>query len=182
MKSAHRFWEKVEILGENECWPWKAYRDKRGYGKYWYEGKMIKAHRFSLFISRGELGEGYSCLHSCDNPCCCNPKHLSWGTHQDNSDDQISRNRQYKGESHHNSLYNNEIVDSILRMKMHGFNIHEISSKLGLKETGVINVYIGRSWKHRHGVDGNPTLEEIKNKKPDRRKSRKNQLPTSPTV
>lgn len=32
-------------------------------------------------------------LHDCDNPRCCNPKHLRLGTHRDNMDDKIVRNR-----------------------------------------------------------------------------------------
>ena len=32
-------------------------------------------------------------LHSCDNSICCNPHHLSWGSHQDNMDDMKQRDR-----------------------------------------------------------------------------------------
>ena len=27
-----RFWSKVDIRGDNECWPWTAYRNPSGYG------------------------------------------------------------------------------------------------------------------------------------------------------
>ena len=37
-------------------------------------------------------------MHSCDNPICCNPKHLSKGTHKDNSDDKVRKNRHAFGE------------------------------------------------------------------------------------
>ncbi len=32
-------------------------------------------------------------LHSCDNPACCNPKHLRLGSGQDNGDDKRERGR-----------------------------------------------------------------------------------------
>lgn len=184
MNDDARFWEKVDVGGEDECWPWMAYRDKRGYGRFWHDGAMRKSHRYSLSLSTGgDKGREYNCLHSCDNPPCCNPKHLNWGSHKDNSDDKVAKDRHYKGENHHNSVYTNEIADSILRMKMEGFNIHEIAAGLGLTNGGVLNVYIGRSWKHRHGVDGNPTLEQIKAKRPDRRLPRKKRQDTfSPVV
>lgn len=36
-------------------------------------------------------------IHSCDNPSCCNPKHLFIGTHNDNVQDKVNKDRQAKG-------------------------------------------------------------------------------------
>jgi DNA-binding transcriptional ArsR family regulator len=38
-------------------------------------------------------GPGAFALHSCDNPPCCNPAHLRWGTPQSNQDDRRERRR-----------------------------------------------------------------------------------------
>ena len=39
-------------------------------------------------------------LHNDDNPSNCCVDNLRWGTHQDNMDDKVKRNRQSKGEKH----------------------------------------------------------------------------------
>jgi hypothetical protein len=80
-----RFWVKVDIRGEEECWPWTAYSHPTGYGRFWVCDKMVRTNRWVLEKKLGRpIREGYSALHSCDNPPCCNPKHVFEGTHSDN--------------------------------------------------------------------------------------------------
>jgi hypothetical protein len=88
-----RFWDKVIILGENDCWNWCAFKNKRGYGKYYLDGKKVYAHRYSYIMHHGDIPEGLCILHKCDNPSCVNPNHLFLGTHKDNTQDMISKGR-----------------------------------------------------------------------------------------
>lgn len=94
------FWTKVDKRGSDECWPWNGCKLGMGYGRFRSEGKFICAHRFSYIIHFGPLPDGKPCvLHHCDNPPCCNPKHLFAGTKQENTDDCIRKGRhpwQYK--------------------------------------------------------------------------------------
>jgi len=85
-----RFWSKVDVGGPDDCWEWQAGRHADGYGQFKLDGKMQGAHRLVVGLRTGD--EEYA-LHSCDWPPCCNPAHLSLGTHQDNMDQMVARGR-----------------------------------------------------------------------------------------
>ena len=80
------------------CHEWQKSRDKKGYGLTYYLGREVKAHRvafgiFALLHGR-RPNPSLQVLHDCDNPSCCNPKHLKEGTHGDNMRDMVERGRQ----------------------------------------------------------------------------------------
>lgn len=72
-----------------------------GYAKKKIEGKTYRAHRAAFCLARNipfsDIA-GQSVLHSCDNPMCINPEHLSLGSHQENMLDMRNKNRQAKGQ------------------------------------------------------------------------------------
>ena len=75
-----------------ECWIWQGGRAVLGYGHFWLKGRTVKAHRFSLWVFRGEL-PGEVVMHACDNPPCVNPAHIANGTTRDNALDASQKNR-----------------------------------------------------------------------------------------
>ena len=116
-KAEKRFWTKVDKKGDDECWNWTgsiagqwgrknklgiAKKTNPGYGHFRTSEKghrkMRKANRFSYEIEYGEIPKGKCVLHSCDNSICVNPKHLYIGTHKDNMNDMVKRNRSTTGE------------------------------------------------------------------------------------
>jgi hypothetical protein len=58
-----------------------------------FKRRLIGAHRMALILSSGKNPEGMCACHHCDNPPCCNPLHLFWGTDQDNAADRGSKGR-----------------------------------------------------------------------------------------
>lgn len=105
-----RFWEKVNILGEDDCWEWTKAIHKFGYGKFWLNGKEIHSHRFVYSLIYGNIPDGLWVLHSCDNGRCCNPEHLKLGTQLDNTQDMIDRNRYSAGKEHYTFKFPEKIV------------------------------------------------------------------------
>lgn len=93
---AVRFWEKI-IKGKNEddCWSWSAAISNKGYGVLGEDrtGITIPASRVSWMLHFGEIPEGLHVCHHCDNPPCCNPKHLFVGTRSDNMQDCKAKGR-----------------------------------------------------------------------------------------
>lgn len=62
-------------------------------------GRFSKAHREMCRIAHGSPpSPAHQAMHSCDNKWCVNPKHLSWGTPQENISDAVSRGRTLRGE------------------------------------------------------------------------------------
>lgn len=101
METVETFWENVDRKGDDECWEWKAGRDSDGYGvSYWNraEGFSRRAHRASYQLSIGVIPSGLCVLHECDNPPCCNPRHLRVGTQLENIQDRVRKRRSAFGD------------------------------------------------------------------------------------
>lgn len=97
-KVLRRFWKKVNVRSQNECWPWLGSSKEEGYGRFWIAPHMYAAHSVSLFLHCGTWPSGLCTLHRCDNPRCCNPLHLFFGTDADNVADMHQKGRQAMGE------------------------------------------------------------------------------------
>jgi hypothetical protein len=93
---AERFWERVK-KGAG-CWLWTGYRMPNGYGRMgaggWSKnGGSLLAHRVSYELHKGSIPDGICVMHSCDNPRCVNPAHLSLGSQADNMADKARKGR-----------------------------------------------------------------------------------------
>jgi hypothetical protein len=93
-----RFWQFVEVKGENDCWLWQGSHNGNGYGELSQYAlnhtiKPMRAHRLSWEIHNGDIPDGMCVCHHCDTPRCVNPNHLFLGTHKDNMHDASVKGR-----------------------------------------------------------------------------------------
>lgn len=126
---------------ESGCWEWTGHRNQFGYGIFSRHGVKHRAHVASHQIHKGET-QGLCVCHHCDNPCCVNPEHLFLGTHADNSNDKVLKNRQAKGkalsdvrskgELHFNAKLTEEVVGRISELVLAGVSRSDISDRLGV--------------------------------------------------
>jgi|ERR1700747_363931 len=168
------FWSKVDIRGDDECWEWQASRINN-YGNFSI-GKRYGcsniASRFIWGALNGPIPEGLKILHTCDNPPCCNPKHLFLGSSKDNSEDMVKKGRSAKGkknarygkpgtmlgmrgefspafgrtgENHPMSkLTKTQVID----IKYGTLSPKELRVKYGVSAPRVSEIRSGKSWKH----------------------------------
>lgn len=93
--------------------------------------------------------EGLVVRHTCDNPRCINPDHLLIGTHQDNTNDKVSHNRQPKRESHGRAKLNEQQVRFIRSQydpKSKEYNACALARMLGVSRTAIRKVATGENW------------------------------------
>lgn len=95
-KQIQNFWDRVEKGDDPDaCWGWNGRTTTHGYAIV-PMGKRLAymiGSRFSLVLHGFPKPKGMKALHTCDNPPCCNPLHLFWGTQKDNVDDMIAKGR-----------------------------------------------------------------------------------------
>jgi hypothetical protein len=98
-----RFWSKVQL--SDGCWNWTGATSTHGYGTLTIgvdRGvfKREKATRVMWFLRYGSWPRAHI-LHSCDNPHCVNPKHLSEGDDRENTLQCVDRGRHFNAKKTH---------------------------------------------------------------------------------
>lgn len=80
-----------------ECWEWTGPRTTAGYGTLRSDKRFYYAHRYARERIDGPIPDGAVVMHSCDNPPCVNPAHLSVGSTWSNALDKVIKGRQHRG-------------------------------------------------------------------------------------
>lgn len=108
-----RFWDKVDVGDDDECWMWTAGTRGNGYGAFCYEGKNHYPHRLVIYFVDGYYPSGdETACHFCDEPLCVNPRHIFVATHAENAFDASVKGRAYSpsGADHGQSKLSDEDV------------------------------------------------------------------------
>lgn len=145
-----RFWDRVNAGGPDECWPWKGNISQRGYGIL-HRAKIrknLRANRLSFAIHNGPIPDGMMVCHTCDNPSCCNPKHLYAGTNQDNVNDREARGRSVTP-PHIAPKLTDEQAIAVFRSQK---NISTLSREYGVDRGAIRRIKAGVSYKRIHAL------------------------------
>lgn len=123
---------------KNVCWEWKRKLKSDGRPYFTLDGKERPAYVIVLELTSGEEQGDRVARHSCDNPVCCNPGHLEWGTKQDNSDDMVERDRHGMPKT---------VVRAIKVLLMEGKTHKSIAELYGVKRETITAINNERSHK-----------------------------------
>lgn len=86
--------DRLPSRAEGQCWEYGGTCNPDGYGKLHVGGRRyVGAHRIAYQQFIGPIPTGLVVRHTCDNPPCCNPSHLTLGTVADNAKDSVERGR-----------------------------------------------------------------------------------------
>jgi len=144
------FWARVDKTPgqgpKGECWEWQGYRDEHGYGKIGFQNTTWRSHRLTWFYLFNEVPNVV--CHSCDNPPCCNPAHLSNGTHAQNSAEAWERNRISLGEARRNATITNATARQIKQLLQTDMDKTTIAKEVGATYHHVWRIAKGIDWKH----------------------------------
>ena len=152
-----RFWAKVQKRGDNECWLWMATRTSFGYGSFRMgsatDGTRRKemAHRVAYMLANNvtELPKNKVIMHSCDNPQCVNPAHLSLGTYAENGKAAYDRKRRSStivpGEDSPRAKLTQKDVQYI-RDSGYTKSARQLAEELGVSRSTVTAIRIGQNW------------------------------------
>lgn len=98
--AVERVMKRTTLNPETGCLEFQGCREG-GYGRIGVGGRMVFTHRLALAEATRRLLQDVPtteyALHSCDNPLCCNPEHLRWGTQRENVKDCHDRGRASNG-------------------------------------------------------------------------------------
>lgn len=147
MALRERLQTKIDERGPDECWPFQGARTPDGYGVIRDDARrLVYAHRATLELLDVSV-EGKVVRHSCDNPPCCNPRHLKAGTHVENMDDWHARGHGNRGVRNGNAKLTDRDVRKI--RKLAGSRPqHEIAAMFGVTQSTISAIVTGDHWRH----------------------------------
>jgi predicted XRE-type DNA-binding protein len=145
-----KVWPKIDQSpGPDECHPWMSVRNKDGYGKIGHgRNRKLYAARVVYELVHGPIEDPTLVVrHTCDNPPCCNPKHLILGTRGDNNRDRGERKRgreqrQY-GEANTNVKVKDADLPRIHELRAAGWTQMQIAAEFGVKQPQISRILSG---------------------------------------
>jgi len=143
-----RLWARVDVprrmaqFISKRCWLWHG-ANVEGRGQITIDNNVHYVPRVVWEIFFGAPGEMLVC-HTCDNPACCNPKHLFLGTGSDNQTDCAKKGR--KRSKMTPDIVRQVRIECIPNDPDFGFSA--LSRKYNVNPGAIWNAYYRKRWKH----------------------------------
>lgn len=158
MELAIRLLLKLKPVGD--CLEFQGCRNQQGYGHVAIRldgqrrRREMSTHRLCWELVNGPIPDGMCVCHHCDNPPCCNPKHLFLGTLADNSRDMGAKGRSagqlypelWWGENAPRAkLTWQQITEIRTEPRVHG-SINELARRFDVSRRTIHDIQSGRTW------------------------------------
>lgn len=127
------------------CREWLAAQDLDGYALMKVSGRMLRVTRVLLGLP---LGDARVAMHSCDNPCCVEPSHLSIGTQADNAADKVAKGRGMHGERNTKAKLTAEQIAEIRRRGSRGEGCVVMSKEFDVNPSTISAAVLRKTWRH----------------------------------
>ncbi len=155
MNLVEKFWSKVSVEGENDCWEWNGIKNRQKYGivvlsRSAGKTRNVLAHRFAYEMANGQIKDKDICVcHRCDNPSCVNQRHLFLGTRADNHADMVQKGRHFVpdsvGESNGKARLS---VEEVLKIRSSPLPHFVLAGIFGVKPAAISKIKTRRTWDH----------------------------------
>jgi len=121
-----------------KCWIWQKSTDKFGYGVVGFKHICTRAHVLSCEAKNmRRTKNGEIVRHLCDNPPCCNPDHIEFGSNKENSNDIV-----LSGSSKSFKLG----PASVRHIRSSKKTNEELAKEYKVRRGTIYNVRTGRTW------------------------------------
>lgn len=90
-----KFWSKVSVLGDEDCWEYQGCVDSVGYGFAWSQNGQANttSHRVAWETLYGDVPNNMEVGHRCKTKNCVNPSHLYLTSHTNNMREVVNREK-----------------------------------------------------------------------------------------
>lgn len=142
------------------CWLWLGAVSSSGYGTFYFNGRLILAHRASwaIYTGRDISDASVKICHTCDNMICVNPEHLWEGSQKQNVLDCWSKGRAGPrgllggriGGRNSQAVFTDEQIFMILDDLAIGGRgkARALAREFGVAETTISAIKRGQNWGH----------------------------------
>ncbi|WP_407646485.1 HNH endonuclease [Henriciella aquimarina] len=132
----------------DECIEWPFRLTKQGYARISLFGKPVFVSRAVCAQAHGAPpSQNWHAAHSCGNPCCINPKHLSWKTAAGNMADKIEHGTHQIGEANpHAKLTEDQVLE--MRRLRPSHSLSQLAAIFDVTPTTVSGIVRRKSWTH----------------------------------